>query len=759
MAARSFPVFDILHRLGQHRGMTALMSALMAVFLAATTLGAADSPIPSPNPIHPDQNLLNPPPLGPSGIAAHYRLKTDGPAAATVVGTFSLALGPSEINDGRPCQWLLLDATKTGGGRFRVWILASEYPAPTLGAARKAIARYIVQKGESEPIEFVHRFTRQAVLPSLGGWEYLLPRDWPKNAPGSKDIFPPETSLLGHRYARETIDQSSPAVLPMRIKAIPLLPEVMVGVPSNTRTKGDARRYDDSDYELVRLTRENYLEMVASGMNCLRVDAEQVTWISDLPVFYWGVGGKELDFPECLYQSSYLGPELFLDEPAVGTRDHVLRPRLAKEADYRRRLTPQIAFDAFCQYYQEAIQGRAPNSLLQGLAQRSDVQLGGVQFRQANLFTWETMISTAAYQLSQDPQVPAAMVFEPPGRVGTRRTLPEFDMTYGCQIPVDDPKNLTAILFGFLRGAARLTDKDWGVSIYGGVDQADAPWFLTHAYDLGATRFFFWDNYRSACVPYRECLALARHLRAHVENNPRRQRQTLLRAAETAILLPPGYNLGHVHMGKGSLWGLGELNLERLNSKGIPYRRVMGHFFTEIENCLRQGTSFDLLCDLPALQPTGYREVIRIRDDGRIEVNQAGVLRMHPEARTPSRPSGTPPRLSTTISIAHGQVPLRITARAMVQETSAPVYYTLGTDTDGIYQNAVVAWELYGPGEEDYRFLTPARLKPQVSGGGGYYEVRADFQIDQPGSYRLRAATVDLAGRTTVTWTPVTATR
>src|SRR6185295_15053339 len=171
-----------------------------------------------------------------------------------------------------------------------------------------------------------------------------------------------------------------------------------------------------------------------------------------------------------------------------------------------------------------------------------------MEFAQENLYSWETMVSTAAYQLSQDPRVPAAMVFEPPGRVGTLRTLPEMNMTYGCQLPVDNPKNFTDIIYGFLRGAARLTDKSWGTSIYGAVDQADAFWFLTHAYDLGATRFFFWDNGPTASVPYGECLALARDLQTHARNFSRRDLPRLNHAAEVAILLPPGYNLGHVQL-------------------------------------------------------------------------------------------------------------------------------------------------------------------------------------------------------------------
>src|SRR5207249_11294022 len=170
--------------------------------------------------------------------------------------------------------------------------------------------------------------------------------------------------------------------------------------------------------------------------------------------------------------------------------------------------------------------------------------------------------------------------------------------------------SLAGIIYGFLQGAARQTDTAWGMRIYGSVDRTDAFWLLTHSYDLGANRFYFWDNGKQACVPYHECLALARNLAAHEANYPRRDLHRLKHAAEAVILLPTGYNLGHVQLGKGSLWGLGELNLERVNSKGVKYRVVMSNFFTEIERCLRLGVAFDLLWDLPALQPSGYREQI-----------------------------------------------------------------------------------------------------------------------------------------------------
>ena len=271
------------------------------------------------------------------------------------------------------------------------------------------------------------------------------------------------------------------------------------------------------------------------------------------------------------------------------------------------------------------------------LASRPDVNLGDMHFAQENLFSWETMVATADYELSQDPRVPAAFVFEPPGRIGSRRTLPEMDMTYGVQIRPDDPLAFTDIIFGFLRGAARLTHKSWGVSIYGQVQQEDSPWWLTHAYDMGATRFFFWDNAGLAAVPFGEVLALSRHLRTYADMHPRRELSDLTRSAEVAILLPPGYTLGHVYMGRGPLWGLHELNLERTNASGVKYRTVMSNFFTEIERCLKLGLDFDLLWDLPGLDLHGYRETVRIREDGRVEVLSDGRNTVLPGPRVPSR--------------------------------------------------------------------------------------------------------------------------
>ena len=257
-------------------------------------------------------------------------------------------------------------------------------------------------------------------------------------------------------------------------------------------------------------------------------------------------------------------------------------------------------------------------------------------------------------------------------------------------------------------------------------------------------------------MPYGEVLALSRNLSAHVESHPHRNLDALRKAAEIVILLPFGYNLGHVEMGRGNLWGLGELNLERRNRDGVKYRTVMHNFFTEIERAIRLGVAFDLLWDLPELKLSDYREVIRIREDGRVEVYEGNEMVLHDGARIPTRPTGTPPTLSVDASVLQTDAPFEVRACAIVTQGSTSVYYTRGADASGIYNNEGVLWELFGPGEEDYRFLNREHSEIRINRTESIAEVEIRFALNRLGNYRLRAATVDLAGRTAVAWKTVT---
>ena len=179
----------------------------------------------------------------------------------------------------------------------------------------------------------------------------------------------------------------------------------------------------------------------------------------------------------------------------------------------------------------------------------------------------------------------------------------------------------------------------------------------------------------------------------------------------------------------------------------------MHNFFTEIERCIRFGVAYDLLWDLDELILLAYREVIRIKEDGKVEVIEEGGKSIYDKARTPVRPSGTPPQLSIELSYHERELPMEITAHATITEGSATVYYTTGTNAQGIYKNAILCWELYGPNEEDYRFLNWEELETRITNqDNSRYKVEIDFSLEKPGTYHLRSATVDMAGRTSISW-------
>jgi hypothetical protein len=617
--------------------------------------------------------------------AAEYR-----PVSETAtLRAFTLTVTPAGEE-----RWVSFVAEKKGGGRFAVHFRSRS-------GVRQA-TRYLLQEGEGPVREFRHALTGAAVVPSIGGWEQLFPA-------GEAESI----NVLGHAYRRTG---PSDAAVPEPAETVMLWPDMLIGPAHNTRQKDETRRYDTSDYEYIKLTEDDYRTMAAAGITCVNVDERQAEWAERLGLFYWGTAS--LPYPEMLYRPQYLGPVLFLDEPAVGTRDHVLRPRMEKDPAARRTISPESALEAFRTHFAGSAERNA-SALLQRLRARKDIDVGSLHFTQANLYSWETMEATAGYQLSQDPHVPAAFVWEPAGRVGTRRTIPELNMNYGTRFPLR-PDVLPSIINGFLRGAARATGKQWGISIYGAVERADAPYLLTRAYDDGATRFFFWDNYQLACVPFGEVLAHARHLRAHAAAHPRLDVARRRERAELAIVIPAGYNLGHVHLGKGLLWGLPELHRERKNRDGVAYGDVMAAAFAEMESAMRNGEAFDVVWDLPQLAPRGYKRVVRI--DGKTKGPRHAAA------------AGAPGLAVALRAEAEGWH----TASAQISEGPSPVFYTTGADATGVYQNARVYWELYGPEEMDMRIVPPGEA------------VR--FQLTRAGRYRLRAAIADEAGRSTVVW-------
>ncbi|HQO36361.1 MAG TPA: hypothetical protein PLG59_16980, partial [bacterium] len=102
-------------------------------------------------------------PLG--GMPRHrlvYNIERSEPLPDSVVKTLRVSFGSVEEQEGKPVQWLCLQGTKSNEERFTVWLLAECYPSASLAAARETTARYIVQEGDNQAIEFRDKFTGKA---------------------------------------------------------------------------------------------------------------------------------------------------------------------------------------------------------------------------------------------------------------------------------------------------------------------------------------------------------------------------------------------------------------------------------------------------------------------------------------------------------------------------------------------------------------------------------------------------------------------
>ena len=332
-------------------------------------------------------------PLGEPGQVATYQHESPDRLPSAVVETFTVTIGAVEEIADRMYQWMCLRVTKANGEKFTVWLLTEKLPSDDLTVASETTSRYILQTQNDRPLEFQNKFTGKPILPALGAWQYLFPKSADKTT--QNELFPQTAKYLGHTYHLTHISDSGESAEPPDTHILYLCPDALIGPPSNTRQKDETRRYDMSDYELIPLTAADYDEMIVAGINCVRVDEKQVKWVESRNVFYWGIDAAALGYPECLYRSNYLGPAIFMDEPAVCTRDHVLRPKLEADPAFRKALTPQLAFEAFQDYFHTAKYDGAPTRLCKGLEAHSDVDLGNMKFLQQNLYVWETMISSA----------------------------------------------------------------------------------------------------------------------------------------------------------------------------------------------------------------------------------------------------------------------------------------------------------------------------------------------------------------------------
>ena len=646
--------------------------------------------------------------VGKPGQNAEYILTNLENVPDQNVVRFHLAVGNIEQHNGLQYQWIRLEGIKQNEDTYTCWVLVDRLPwASTLEESVRT-ARYLLQEGNEQPLEYVNALTGEALLPEFRGWDILFP----KPVGDSKALFPERMHYLGFDFSLTEISERKSFSIPDS-ESLAFRTDMLVGTGRNFRDVQGARLINNAEYDYTPYSREDIDELIEAGVNHFWLDEEQREWIRRRPVFYIHRGHDR--YPELLYRSNMRGGHAYYDEPG-----HLARRNMQAEH------TPSEMAQLVVEYTQDSARVEGLNQSLKG---RSDINLGGLNLHHP-LPSWETAVSTVWYQMRAGA---IGAIHESRYVIyGQPLTL---NMHYGCNIP-PYPENIFRYYYAFLRGAARHFKVDWGMAIYGQTEEAIAPHAFTLAYDMGARYFWFWTSDHGHHVPYPEQVNLSRILKAHAAEHSERNMDALLHKAKVAIVLPDGYTFEPA----GLLYNQATHHLERTNEYGLPYRQVLRSAAIEMERLLRLGIEFDIVVDADGFNGEGYEEAIFARPEGTISIVHDNQRELLSAPRTPPRPRHlSKPHLEAMVEQDSDSKEL-VTLRAEVSGGSPPLGFDAGCDAQtGIRQRSKVVWEHYSP-------------------SGGYQLLRGakhTLTLTDTGQHRFRGVTADSYGSIVDEWLEV----
>lgn len=481
-------------------------------------------------------------------------------------------------------------------------------PALLSGRRRWGLTRYVFLSGNGKVLDFRDRMTGGPYLP----FSFRLQPDAlvPVCLDEAGQLLE-KTELLGDAFFLKR--GAGPVTVPDTSGAtvIELCDDLLVGTSRHFRDVGTSRiaRHEffdeeDRDYTYRPHDQEDLRRMLEAGFNYFdRVLPEQLAYLADKPAFFdlQGFRGHRRPiFPEIFFHPGFQGVEDFLDEPAyLFLEDYEPGPNVTLEQMGRmqeERTQKQL---------DRLTRGRQPGIVQQ--LKEAGVTLHGIELAEPPLPIWEELYSTGFYQLGAPV---AGFIHE--GRYRHPETVDLLNLVCRTDLP-REPETMYRFYFAFLRGAARVFDKDWGTSIYGQADPEVSLLGMTMAYDRGARYVWFWSSDRDHHLPFEEQLALARGLAKHVREHPRAPRRELVRAAEDAIVLPYGFTFSVSDWQKARLAPLWQRDAFPVESgrmaDGTPYYAVLRCAAEEMENLMRQGREFDIVIDVPEVAEAGYARV------------------------------------------------------------------------------------------------------------------------------------------------------
>jgi hypothetical protein len=528
-----------------------------------------------------------------AGTRLHYFIYSGRNHVPPPFATADFVYGPA---DGRKnFRWWQLEVrAKTNLDATPLFVLRALASADPLAEKQLPVqfARYQLRIPETgETYEYCDSTTGNALLPCWAGFERnFLPH--PASNTGRNNGAAETCEFLGQllSLAHTPTSADEPWSSWDDVKRLDLNREMLVGNDRNFKDREGHRLAlpATNDYTYTPLTEEDYRTAIAAGMNLFEIEANQEQWVRSEPVFYLreAAGEPALRYPADLYRANYLGPVMFVDEPASMIYGQMLGAGKFA-ADFStlfemRTRTVYLSADYYGAWYLEAA------------LHRQGVNFGDMRLTQTDYPTWDSYPEATYYEMKG-----GAFGIVQEGRFNTDAFDYQVFADTGLKMHVT-PVQLLKFNYAMMRGGTRPFGKFWGTSIYGQCDPAIAPLALTTAYDMGARYFWFWTSDHQHHLPWNEQMTLARTLKEYAAKHPRPSIYLPQPKRDAVIAIPNGYFLSF----RDFHWS---------SDTGGKYRRVLIRALTAVKQCFDRGEDFDItINDGHPLE--GYRRVIKIDD-------------------------------------------------------------------------------------------------------------------------------------------------
>ena len=261
-----------------------------------------------------------------SAVRARYLMLTSQVSVAAPVVSVDFIRGPIQQfgKYGQVAQWWQLEArAKPEQDAPPLFVLRALTSAdPLARGAAPQFYRYILRIPDlNETLEYKDSHSGNALLPPWKDFEkWFVPHA--TEATRRQSDMPESCELLGHILTLTHVNPNEPWQPWTDAKLLELDREMLVGTGRNFKDKEGHRLPQTpkrQNYTYIPFVEDDYRVMFEAGMNIFTVSPEQEQFVRAQPVFYWrGAEGKPpLRYPADLYRSNYVGPVMFMDEPAI----------------------------------------------------------------------------------------------------------------------------------------------------------------------------------------------------------------------------------------------------------------------------------------------------------------------------------------------------------------------------------------------------------------------------------------------------------